>query len=82
MKTLTLTLSDEAAAKLTEHAAENGKSAEEWAARVVEGAYAADWLDDLPPEDRAAIEEGLAQADRGEFAADAEVEEVYSRFGR
>jgi predicted transcriptional regulator len=82
MTTLTILISDAAAAKLSAHAAENGKSPEEWAARALEEAYETDWLDDLTPEDRAAIAEGVAQADRGEFATDAEVEEVYSRFDR
>jgi len=80
MKTLTVTLSDETAEKLAEHAAENGKSAEEWAARVVEEAFDDSWLVDLSPEDRAAIEEGLAQADRGEFASEEEVSAAYDRF--
>ena len=82
MKTLTVTLSDETALKLADHAAENGKSAEEWAARVVEAEYDTDWLGDLSAKDRAAIEEGLTQADQGEFAAETEIEEVYSRFDR
>ena len=80
MKTLTITISDETAERLAEHAAETGRSAEDLAAHLVEDAYDTDWLDDLEPEDRAAIEEGLAQADRGEFASDAEVDEAYARF--
>jgi len=45
------------------------------------------WSDDGTPgaEDeaaRAAIAEGIAQADRGEFATDEEVEEAYRRFRR
>jgi predicted transcriptional regulator len=82
MKTLTVTISDEAAEKLAEHAAENKSSAEAMAARVVEDAYAADWLDELGPEDRAAVEEGLAQAERGEFASDDEVNGAFDRFQR
>lgn len=66
MKTLTITLSDEAAAKLAGHAAENGVTTETLAARVVEDAYDTDWWDELSPEDRAAIEEGCVQAERGE----------------
>lgn len=31
--------------------------------------------------ERAAIEEGIAQADRGEFASDAEVAGMWTRFG-
>ena len=45
------------------------------------------WTDDSAPpgEDdatRAAIAEGIAQADRREFATDAEVEEAFRRFRR
>jgi hypothetical protein len=35
----------------------------------------------LSDEERAAIEEGIAQADRGEFATDEEVAAVFKRFG-
>jgi chorismate mutase len=43
------------------------------------------WAEDAnrPPEDddtQAAIAEGIAQEERGEFATDDEVEEVYRRF--
>ena len=79
MKTLTVSISDEAAARLAEHAAESRKSAEEIAARVVEDAYASDWYEQLDPEDRAAIEEGLAQADRGETVAH---EQVFAELSR
>lgn len=82
MKTLTITISDEAAARLAEHAAENSKSAEDLAASTLEDAYAEDWLADFDPADRAAIEEGLAQAERGEFASDEEVRDAYNRFNR
>ena len=82
MKTLTITISDEAAECLAEHAAENRKSAEDLAARTLEDAYAEDWLADFNPADREAIEEGLAQAERGEFASVEEVNEVFDRFGR
>ena len=34
------------------------------------------------PEELAAIDEGLAQAERGEFASDAEVEAAFQRFRR
>jgi predicted transcriptional regulator len=36
----------------------------------------------LSPEELAAVEEGLAQAERGEFASDAEVEATFRRFRR
>jgi predicted transcriptional regulator len=35
----------------------------------------------LTDEERAAVEEGLAQADRGEFASDEEVAAMWKRFG-
>jgi predicted transcriptional regulator len=35
----------------------------------------------LSAEDRAAIEEGLAQADRGEFATDEQVAALWEKFG-
>ena len=48
-------------------------------ARVIEarrtGVYA------LDAEELAAIEEGLAQADRGEFVADHEIKDMLRRFG-
>jgi len=68
MKTLTFTvkLSDQAAANLAEHAAENSGTADDLVARLIEGAYDDAWFADLSLEDRAAIEEGMAQADRGE----------------
>lgn len=36
----------------------------------------------IPPEHRAAVLEGLAEADRGEFATEEEVEAAFSRFRR
>lgn len=82
MKTLTVMISDQAAARLARQAVKSRMSAEEIAARAVEDAYAADWFEELDPEGRAAIEEGLAQADRGEFASAEEVKEAFDRFGR
>jgi predicted transcriptional regulator len=82
MRTLTIKLTDETAKKLAHHANENGKSPEEWAARVVEHAYDESWLDDLSPEDRTAIEEGLAEADRGETIPHEQVvAEMKTKFG-
>ena len=82
MKTLTVTLTDETAQKLSEHAAENGKTAEEWAARVVEDAYDDAWLADLSPEDRAAIEQGWEGAERGEgIPHEQVVAEMRQKFG-
>lgn len=39
-------------------------------------------LDDIEPEHRAAVLEGLEQARRGEFATDKEVAEAFGRFDR
>ena len=36
----------------------------------------------MSPEEEAAVAEGLAQAERGEFASDNEIAEVWKRFGR
>lgn len=73
MKTLTITLPDEVVEKLAAHAAENGHSAEAWAARALEDAYDDSWLADLSPEDRAAIEQGWEEAERGETIPHAQV---------
>jgi hypothetical protein len=35
----------------------------------------------IPPEHREAVQEGIDQADRGEFATDAEMKAVFRRFG-
>ena len=45
-------------------------------------AAAEDVPEDVPDEDLPAVLEGLAQAERGEFATDEEVEAVFRRFGR
>ena len=82
MKTLTVTISDETAAKLEQAVAGGRHTVEEAAAHAIEDAYADDWLADLTPEDRAAIEEGVAEAERGEFATDEEIKEAFDRFNR
>jgi predicted transcriptional regulator len=38
-------------------------------------------LVDLTPEEEAAIEESIAQADRGEFATDEEIRAIWARHG-
>lgn len=81
MKTLTITISDEAAANLARAVEGGAHTAEQIASHVVESAYSDDW-GDLSAEDIAAIEEGLAQADRGEFASEEEIEAAYARFQR
>jgi hypothetical protein len=45
--------------------------AEEWQSRV----------DELDEETRAAIREGLAQAKRGEFVPDEEIQNIWRRYG-
>lgn len=39
-----------------------------------------DWWDEISPEERAEIEEGLAQADRGDVTAHEEVMEKYKKW--
>jgi predicted transcriptional regulator len=82
MKTLTVTISDEAAARIADHATENHQSFEEAASRTLENAVLDDWFDALDEETRAAIDQGVAEADRGEFATEVEVEEAFARFKR
>lgn len=65
MKTLTITISDEAAQALERAVAGGSHTAEQVASRVVEDAYAADFGDDLTADDIAAIEEGLADFEQG-----------------
>lgn len=80
MKTLTVTISDEAAQKLADHAAQNGQSSEQWAARVVEEAVE-DW-GDLSEADIAAIEAGLQDLERGEMIPhDQVVAEMKQKYG-
>jgi len=82
MKTLIVTLTDETAKKLADHAAENGKTAEEWASSTIEDRYDDSWLADLAPEDRAAIEEGWEEAERGEgIPHEQVVAEMRQKFG-
>ncbi|MCR6644080.1 MAG: hypothetical protein NVV62_05935 [Terricaulis sp.] len=82
MKTLTVQISDEAARKLAEHASQNGKTPEEWATRLVEEAFDDSWLSDLSPEDRAAIEQGWDEAERGDTIPHEEiVAEMRQKFG-
>ena len=82
MKTIVMTLPDDVAQKLSRHAAENGRTPEEWAARVVENAYDDDWLADLSPADRDAIRQGWDEAERGEAVPHEEVvAEFKQKFG-
>jgi predicted transcriptional regulator len=50
------------------------------AAREIEAARTGVYS--LSPEEDAAVAEGLAQAERGEFASDDQMAEVWKRFGR
>lgn len=81
MKTLTVTISDDAAAELESRARENNASVERVAAQIVEDAVD-DWRRYFSAEDVAAIEQGMADAERGAFASDDEVADVFNRFGR
>lgn len=82
MKTLTITVSDETSKKLADHAAENGKTPEEWASWMLADAYDDEWLSDLSEEDRASLAEAFAEADRGETIPHEQVmEEMRRKFG-
>jgi predicted transcriptional regulator len=82
MKTLTVTISDEAAEGLAEIAANARRPQEEVAAQALEETFGPDWFDDLNADAQVAITQGVAEADRGEFAPDADVEEAFARFKR
>jgi predicted transcriptional regulator len=82
MKTLTITVSDEVAESLAETAAEAGRPAEELAAQTIEETFGPDWFDELDAEAQEAIVKGVAEAERGEFAADAAVQDAFARFKR
>lgn len=51
-------------------------------ARALLGMANAMSLDDIEPDHRDAVREGLEQAARGEFATDEEVAAIFRRFGR
>lgn len=80
MKTLTITISDQAAQGLAETAAGARRPQEEVAAQAIEETFGPDWFDELDEDAQAAITRGVAEAERGEFASDAAVEEAYARF--
>jgi predicted transcriptional regulator len=80
MKTLTITISDEAAENLARAVEGSQRTPEEVAARVVEDAYA-DW-GDLSDDDITAIEEGLADFERGDtIPHDQVVSELKQKYG-
>ena len=72
MKTLTITISDEAARTLEQSLAGSGHTPEQVASQLVESAYAEDW-GDLDAADIAAIEEGLADFERGDTVSHEQV---------
>lgn len=82
MKTLTITISDEAARRLAETAVESRRPQEEVASQAVEETFGPDWFDELDDAARVAIVNGVAEADREEFAADDDVVEAFARFKR
>jgi len=82
MKTLTITVSDKAAESIAQAAQETQRSAEEVASQALEGAFGDDWFDQLDDEAQAAVLQGVAEADRREFATDAAVAEIFTRFKR
>lgn len=81
MKTLTITISDEAARALEQAVAGSDHTAEQAASHLVESAYVEDW-GDLEAEDVAAIEEGLADIERGEtIPHEKVVAEIKAKYG-
>jgi predicted transcriptional regulator len=81
MKTLTITISDEAAEALSKAVAGGKHTAEQIASHVVEAAYAPDWAD-FDEQDIAAIEEGLADLEAGRVIPHEEViAEVRKKYG-
>jgi len=82
MKTLTITISDKAAEALAETAAQTRRRQEDVAAQAVEETFGPDWFDDLDGEAQAVITNGVAEADREEFASDDAVKEAFARFKR
>lgn len=82
MKTLTITISDEAAQALADAAVHTNRRQEEVAAQAVEETFGPDWFDELDGEAQAAILKGVGEADRQEFASDEAVAEAFARFKR
>jgi predicted transcriptional regulator len=82
MKTLTITISDEAAQALAQTAEQTRRPQEEVAAQAVEETFGPDWFDELDDVSQAAVLQGVAEADREEFATDDAVSEAFARFKR
>lgn len=80
MKTVTIELDEAAYAVAEAEARRRGISIAETVRAGSEEAMALSW--DLDEESAAALKEGLAQANRGEFADDAEIEVIWANFGR
>jgi predicted transcriptional regulator len=75
MKAITVHLPDETAARLDRLADKPSKPADSVAAEAIEGFLAhEEWQ-------VAEIETGLAEADRGEFATEDEVNAVFAKYG-
>jgi plasmid stability protein len=81
MLTIKIQIPDEAAARLRARAQENGRSIEEQAGAFIAAAFAQTAeADDLSDEEWEEIDRAIAEADRGEFATDEEVEAAYADF--
>lgn len=77
MRTLTIKLDEETYAACHREAARTGGTAAELAQSVLQ------WTLGPPaPEDAAALTQALAEADRREFADEAEIEVLWANFGR
>lgn len=82
MKALTITVSDAVGDAISQLASAEHRPAEEVAAQAVEATFGGDWFNELDDETKAAVLQGVAEADRGEFATDEEVDEAFARFKR
>lgn len=82
MKTLTITISDEAARTLAQTAEQTSRRQEEVAAQAIEETFGPDWFDELDQASQSAVLKGVAEADREEFATDDAVAEAFARFKR
>ncbi|MEQ1618660.1 MAG: hypothetical protein ABL883_09995 [Terricaulis sp.] len=81
MRTMTITISDDAARALDAAVAGTPRTPEQVVSRVVESAFVENW-GDLDADDVAAIEQGLADIERGDtFAHEDVVAAIKSTYG-
>lgn len=82
MKTLNIELDDETFAAFEREAARTGADAAAFANAAVELALHELAFGPASAEDIAALARAVAEADRGEFASEAEMERLWAGFGR